>query len=68
MENIFPKRLKEAIDKKGINQSELAKRLGIRRETIWKYLTGKIEPSCAILRGLCFELGVSADYLLGLVD
>lgn len=54
--------------RKGISQTQLAKRLHISAGAIGMYEQGRREPSADILVGLSKELGVSVDYLLTGMD
>ncbi len=61
-------RLRSMRDKQALSQSDLADRLGIGQNQIYRYEAGQVEPSPTILGLLAQELGVSADWLLGLTD
>jgi len=65
---IFAERLVEKIGERGIGQSEFARRVGISRNNINKYCLGRRRPTIDTVVLMCKELGVSADYLLGLKD
>lgn len=49
----------------GLNQSQLAKLLGVSQSRISEYLSGKSEPTLKICREICKKLNVSADIVLG---
>ena len=51
----------------GVSQGELAKRTGMYASDISKMERGRMLPTAPRLRRLAEALGVSADYLLGLV-
>lgn len=53
---------------RGLTQSELAHRLQIHENNIWRYEKGDVQPKADVLLLLAKELNVSADYLLGLTD
>jgi transcriptional regulator with XRE-family HTH domain len=59
------KRLKQARQRYGLTQSELAERLGTTQQTIARWETGKAEPSLAALRDLAICLCTTVDSLLG---
>jgi transcriptional regulator with XRE-family HTH domain len=59
-------RLKLAREQLGISQRELAARCEVGDTAIWKYEHAKIEPTTDTVVRLAKELGVSADWLLGL--
>lgn len=61
----FSDNLKTYRKKKGINQAELASRLGVGRTTITKWETGDNIPNIDVLYMLASVLEVSADELLG---
>lgn len=52
----------------GLNQEELADRLGIKRQAYQPYETGKVTPSVGMIIKMSQVFDVSADYLLGLSD
>src|SRR5688500_8903368 len=47
---------------------ELAGRVGIAYQQLWRYEKDKNEPSVSILKQVAVVLNVTTDYLLGLVD
>ena len=61
----FCNNLKIYRKRKGINQAELAKLLGVGRTTITKWETGDNIPNIDVLDMLASALEVSADELLG---
>ena len=63
--NIFPKRLKELRLKKGLTQTELGKKLGVKQSTFTNWENGKREPNFETLIKLADLLEVSVDLLLG---
>lgn len=70
---VFPKRLKEIMEKRGENQTSLAKKITeqyvtIQRQTISLYMNGQSKPDTERLTAIAKVLDVSADWLLGLVD
>lgn len=50
----------------GWNQVELAKRLGVAKQTVSNWENENIQPSIEMLVRLSKLLGVTTDYLLGL--
>lgn len=62
----FSPRLREAIEKKGINMTELGELIGRDRRSISNYCNDLRYPSFEAFYLICLKLGVSADYLLGL--
>ena len=49
----------------GFNQVELAKRLGLTKQTISNWENNNIQPSIEMLEALADLFSVSTDYLLG---
>ncbi|NLT44100.1 MAG: helix-turn-helix transcriptional regulator, partial [Thermotogaceae bacterium] len=64
----FAERLQEAMDSRGISQYELAKLADIAQSTLSMYLSRKRTPAGDVLQRISPILGVSTDFLLGLVD
>jgi len=58
-------RLKELREKKGFSQAELARRVGVGRDSYNKYERAGIHPSNETLVRLSNELHTTTDYLLG---
>ena len=53
----------------GLSQEKLAQRMNMSRNTLWHIESGRTaNPRMDHLIALCQALGISADYLLGLVD
>lgn len=52
----------------GLNQEEMATKLGVKRQAYQPYETGKVKPSVDMVLKMAKVFGVSADYLLGLSD
>jgi len=68
MANVFRgDRLKQVREAAGLTQGELAERVGAGTNQIWRYEKGDSEPSAEVLASLATELGVTADWFLGLV-
>lgn len=68
MTSDFPSRLKEARDRRGLTQAELGKEAGLPSTTLSHFESGSRKPSFDNLRRLTRVLGVSTDYLMGIVD
>ena len=66
--DIFTVRFKEVIDSEDIKQADLASKVGIARQCITDYKSGKSFPSIQTLSALCRALDIPSDYLLGLED
>lgn len=63
--NVFPQRLKQLRQKKGLTQQKLAEILGIKRNTYSDWENGKTEPGFENLIKLADLLEVSIDWLFG---
>lgn len=61
-------RIKALREKRGITQTELAKKLGITRSSVNAWEMGISVPSTQYLVALANIFKVSSDYLLGLSD
>ena len=66
MQDIFTERFNEALKNLNVNQSKLADSIGISKQCISDFKSGKSFPSIHTLRLICESLDISADYLLGL--
>ena len=64
----YTERLKKLREFEKINQTELAKELGISQNTYSQYETGARQPSLEMLIKLAEFYFVSTDYILGLTD
>lgn len=64
----FSVRLCEAMQKAGMSQAELGRRIGRDRRIVGSYCRGERYPSFECLVLICRTLHVSADYLLELED
>ena len=68
MEELFKKRLLEALEDSKMSKTEIAKQIGVSPEMITQYFTTKKLPKLDTFTKICKTLEVSADYLLGLKD
>ncbi len=68
MKDIFTIKFNEALKQTDITQTKLANQIGISKQCISDFKSGKSFPSIQTLRLICHFLDVSADYLLGLED
>lgn len=60
----FPERLQKAMDDKGINQKELARKIGCDKKAPMTWLQGASTPNVVYFARMCKILGVSAQYML----
>lgn len=58
-------RFEESIQKIGISNAELGRKVGVSRQTISQYRKGERNPSKYIVELMAMELGVDASWLLG---
>lgn len=65
---LFTQRFQEALSQASISQVELANRIGISKQCISDFKSGKSFPSIQTLYLICKELNVTSDYLLGLSE
>ena len=63
---VFVKRFQQASEETGLNQMELAKKIGTSQGSISRFLYGTSIPRVSILVKMAQALGVSSDWLLGL--
>ena len=61
-------RLREAIKNSSIKQKDIAKEIGVSAQTVSKYMKLDIFPALDTFAKLCKELGLDANYILGLID
>ena len=62
---IFPERLKQLRQKKGLTQQEIAELLGVKRNTYSDWENGKTEPNFEMILKLADLFEVSLDWLFG---
>lgn len=65
---IFAKRVNELRKAKGINQAQLAERVGVSKTSANLYESATRAPDIQVLARYAKVLGVTSDYLLGLSD
>lgn len=61
----FPERLRQLRTAKALTQSELADALGVSRNSIFFYETGKRTPDILVLKKISDYFGVTCDYMIG---
>jgi transcriptional regulator with XRE-family HTH domain len=61
-------RLREIRIACGLTQEELAEKLSLGAQQIWRYESGTTKPSSEIVGRIASTLSVNADYLLGISD
>lgn len=65
---LFGKRMKEYRDEAGLNQQEIADKLGVKRTAYAHYESGKRQPSFEFLTEFSKLSGWTTSYLLGLSE
>ena len=60
--------LKDIMIDKNLNQSQLAKLIGVKQSQVSEWLSGKSKPGYDSLKAICIALDISADILLGIKD
>lgn len=63
---IFSQQFEKAMIKRNISPTELARKSGVQRSQIYRYLTAETAPTTNNIRRLSIALNVTTDYLLGL--
>ena len=61
----FPTRLRYAMELRGKNQTQLAKEIGVQRQTVSLYTTGQSSPDAERIILISKALDVSPNFLLG---
>lgn len=61
-------RIKQLLDKRGLNQTQFSKILNVSESTISLYISGKHQPDYETLFRIADYFEVSIDYLLGRND
>ncbi|HEX9019992.1 MAG TPA: helix-turn-helix transcriptional regulator [Nitrospirota bacterium] len=67
-ENVTGERIKEKRDAFGLNQKELAEKVGVSPSAINQYEAGSKNPSTDILKAIAIALETETDYLLGIKE
>lgn len=62
---IFSKMLRQLREQRNLTQKDIAKYLGITRQAVASYESGKREPDYNVLKNIADYFDVSVDYLLG---
>lgn len=64
----FAARLNQLLQDNRVTQDELAKYVGITRQTVSSWKDGKTVPDIESLYRICKRFDISADYLIGLSE
>lgn len=60
-------RLRHCLQDRNMSQKEFAEKIGVMQSTINKYVNDKQMPRADIIQEMCRVLGISADWLLGMI-
>ena len=63
--SLMGERIKHIRAEQKLTLEKLSERVGISRNFLWEIEDGRKAPALSTLCGICRELNVSADYLLG---
>ena len=58
-------RIKEARNKLGLTQAQLARQVGVSSQTVWSWEAGRVKPKHEHLEELAFRCEVSTGWILG---
>ena len=58
-------RIKEARNKLGLTQAQLAHQVGVTSQTVWSWEVGRVKPTYEHLEELAFRCEVSTAWVLG---
>lgn len=61
-------RLKYSLEIRKLTQKEFAQRINVTESAISRYINDERVPRADTLVSICRELGVSADWLLGMTE
>lgn len=59
-------RISELLQKQGVSQKELAKRIGVTEAAMSRYISGTREPKPDVIANIATALHTTSDYLLGI--
>lgn len=62
------KRIAIELDKKGISQKQLSKRINLSEAVVSRYISGEREPKANVLANIATALSTTSDYLLGIEE
>ena len=61
-------RLKYSLYIRDMTQKDLSKQSGVAEATINRYCQGAIQPGAKSIVAICRTLGISSDWLLGIIE
>ncbi len=62
------RRIRECIAASGLQQKEIAKKIGVSAQTVSKYMRKDVFPALDTFAKLCALLDVKSDYVLGIAE
>lgn len=62
------KNILESMKVNGITQTELAKLLGVKQNTVSQWINGVNEPNCQTIVKLCYVLEITPNEIFGWKD
>lgn len=62
------KRIAVELDKKGMSQKQLSKRINLSEAVVSRYISGEREPKANVLANIATALSTTSDYLLGIEE
>lgn len=62
------KRIQKLLRERGMNQKELAERIGTTEATMSRYVNGERDPKSEVLANIATALRTTSDYLLGIEE
>ena len=68
MNKTLGERLKYALDIRHIKQVDFARSVGITPATLNRYIKDERQPNAEYIIIICKSLGISSDWLLGILD
>lgn len=66
--NVFGVRVTGMMTQRGLSRRQLANRINIKEDTLYKYLSGAREPKASTIRDIACILNTTSDFLLGVDD
>ena len=66
--NTLAERLIYLMDNCNINQTEFAAKIGISKQSLYKYIHCKCEPRAEIIARMAMVLNTSADFIVGITN
>lgn len=60
------RRISDLLRSKGMQQRELAKRIGLTEATMSRYISGERDPKPEVIANIATALHTTSDYLLGI--